>query len=252
MRNRQIGHVIATAAILVQAPRLVLALLAADRQPVATSWQRGLLVMAGIGTAVVLTGGNLYLAHTLATATRWRGKLACIWLVVLFASGSLVVPLIAGGLGGRPLYQVLGSERLQWAWAVLAALAHEVTAAGCMLAIAERRTNTGPELSAAGASQLPAAASAGGASAASAEPAAARAGAAPASAEPASGSAAQPLPCRSGCGRWFSSAQAERGHLRHCPARQEQLHRRRSATAAADDHASAGSVGLARRRSGSE
>lgn len=247
MRNRQIGYVIAAAAILVQAPRLVLALLAADRQPVATSWQRGLLVMAGIGTAVVLTGGNLYLAHTLATATRWRGKLACIWLVVLFASGSLVVPLIAGGLGGRPLYQVLGSERLQWAWAVLAALAHEVTAAGCMLAIAERRTSTGPELSAARASQLPPAASAGDVSAASAEPAAASAGvapasagAAPASAEPPSGSAAQPLPCRAGCGRLFSSPAAEMGHLQHCPVRRAQLLGRRPATAAADDHASAG------------
>jgi len=232
--------VIAAAAILVQAPRLVLALLAADRQPVETSWQRGLLVVAGIGTAVVLTGGNLFLAHTLANATRWRGKLACIWLVVLLASGSLIVPLIAGGLGGRALHEVLGSERLQWAWAVLAALAHEVTAAGCMQAVAARKTNAGPELSAARALPLPAAASAGGVSAASADPAAASAGASPASAEPASSSAAQPLPCRAGCGRVFPSPAAELGHLRHCPARQAQLLRRRSATAAADDHASAG------------
>lgn len=221
MRNRQIGHVIATAAILVQAPRLVLALLAADRQPVATSWQRGLLVIAGIGTAVVLTGGNLYLAHTLATATRWRGKLACVWLVVLLSSGSLVVPLIAGGLGGRPLHEVLGSERLQWAWAVLAALAHEVTAAGCMLAVAERRTSESPSLGAGDVSPLPAAASAGSA--------VASAGAvAVASAEPLAGSAAQPLPCRAGCGRTFSSAAAELGHLRLCPARRAQLSRRRS------------------------
>jgi len=213
VRNRQIGYVISTAAILVQAPRLVLALLAADRQAVATSWQRGLLVIAGIGTAVVLTGGNLYLAHTLASATRWRGKLACIWLVVLLASGSLVVPLIAGGLGGRPLYQVLGSERLQWAWAVLAALAHdEVTAAGCMLAVAERRSE-GPAVEVAGVSMLPAAASA--------QPAAA-------SAEPLAGSAAQPLPCRAGCGRSFSSPAAELGHLRSCPAWREQRSRHRA------------------------
>lgn len=111
MRNRQIGHIIASAAILVQAPRLVLALLAADRQPVETSWQRGLLVIAGIGTAVVLTGGNLYLAHTLATATRWRGKLGCVWLVVLLSSGSLVVPLIAGGLEIRAAAMGLGRAR---------------------------------------------------------------------------------------------------------------------------------------------
>jgi hypothetical protein len=167
-------------------------------------------VIAGIGTAVVLTGGNLYLAHTLATATRWRGKLGCVWLVVLLSSGSLVVPLIAGGLGGRPLHEVLRSERLQWAWAALAALAHEVTAAGCMLAVAERRTTASPGPGAAGLSQPP--------SAVSAESAAASAGL------PA-GSAALPLLCRAGCGRSFSSSAAELGHLRHCPARQAQLSR---------------------------
>jgi multisubunit Na+/H+ antiporter MnhB subunit len=53
------GRKIAFAAVLVQAPRLILALLAADREPVGLEWQRGLLVVAGLGTAVVLTGGNL-------------------------------------------------------------------------------------------------------------------------------------------------------------------------------------------------
>jgi hypothetical protein len=209
LRNRQIGHAIALAAVLVQAPRLVLTLLAADRQPVEASWQRLLLVVAGIGTAVVLTGGNLYLAHTLATASRWRGVLAGVWLAVLLSSGSLVVPLIAGGLGGRPLYEILGSERLQWAWAVLAALAHELTAAGCMLAAASAAAM--PEAATAGLPQPPAAASAG---------------AVPASAEPIVSSAAPPLPCREGCGKTFSSSAAELGHLRHCPARQAHLHAR--------------------------
>jgi hypothetical protein len=46
-------------AILVQAPRLVLALLAADRLPVAAAAERALLVLAGVATAIVLTGGNL-------------------------------------------------------------------------------------------------------------------------------------------------------------------------------------------------
>jgi hypothetical protein len=155
----------------------------------------------------VLTGGNLYLAHTLATATRWRGQLACVWLAVLLSSGSLVVPLIAGGLGGRPLHQMLGSERLQWAWAVLAALAHEVTAAGCMLAAAAARATGTPEHVSTGLSLLPAAASAGAALASAAQPTV---------------SAALPLLCRAGCGRSFSSAASELGHLRHCPARQAQ------------------------------
>jgi hypothetical protein len=210
MRNRQIGHYIALAAILVQAPRLVLTLLAADRQPVEASWQRALLVIAGIGTAVVLTGGNLYLAHALATATRWRGQLACVWLAVLLSSGIMIVPLIAGGLGGRPFYEVLGSERLQWAWAVLASVAHEVTAAGCMLAAA---ATADPGLGAAGVLQL--------SMAASAEVAAASADLTPGSAGLPAGSAAQPVLCP-GCGKAFSSPAAELGHQRHCPARKAQ------------------------------
>ena len=131
-----IGRVIALAAILVQGPRLILVLLAADRHPVSPGWQRGLVVVAGLGTALVLTGGNLYLAHTLATAKRWRSYLVVVWIVVLGSSGSLLVPTIAAGLSGRTLPEVLDSTELQWSWAVLAAVAHEVTAAGCMLASA--------------------------------------------------------------------------------------------------------------------
>jgi hypothetical protein len=136
MNARECGVAIALAAILVQAPRLVLAVLAADRQAVDGEWQRGLLVVAGLGTALVLTGGNLYLAHTIASLRRWRAGLAVMWLVVLAASGGLVVPMIAAGISGRTLPQVLDSLQLAWAWSLLAALAHEVTAAGCMLAAA--------------------------------------------------------------------------------------------------------------------
>jgi MFS family permease len=127
---------VALAAILVQAPRLVLAVLAADRQPVDVAAERALLVVAGVGTALVLTGGNLYLAHAIARVRRWRRALAAVWLAVLVSTGGLVVPLVAAGLAGRTLPQLLGSEGLAWSWSLLAALAHEVTAAGCVLAAA--------------------------------------------------------------------------------------------------------------------
>ena len=209
------GRSIALAAILVQAPRLILALLAADRQPVTPAWERGLLVIAGLGTALVLTGGNLYLAHALATAQRWRIYLVFVWVAVLSSSGSLLVPMIVSGLSGHTLPQILGTSGLQWGWAVLAAIAHEITAAGCMLASAASAPSSAalapdseqasplsplvqpPEL--AGSSQR----------------------AAEAQAQP----AAQVLSCREGCGRSFSSAAAAAGHLRHCPAR---LNRRRA------------------------
>src|SRR5262245_25757128 len=199
------GRFIALAAILVQAPRLILALLAADRQPIAPDWQRGLVVVAGLGTALVLTGGNLYLAHALATGRRWRGYLAGVWVVVLGSSGSLLVPMIAAGLSGRTLPEVLGSTELQWSWAVLAAVAHEVTAAGCMLASASLAPGSG-QLS--GLSELAQPADLAGSSLAASGP-----GAQP---------AALPLVCRAGCGRTFKSAAAAAGHLRHCPLRLEQ------------------------------
>jgi hypothetical protein len=214
VNHQQAGHSIAFAAILVQAPRLVLTLLAADRQPVEPTWQRVLLVVAGIGTALVLTGGNLYLANTLATASRWRAQLAATWIAVLLSSGSLVVPLIAGGLGGRQLHEVLDSEPLQWSWAVLAAVAHEVTAAGCMLAAAARANES------LGVSALPVP-----------QPSRRRQSSLPQEVTPSSGSAAelaelrlaQLLPCREGCGRVFRSQLAEIGHLRHCPTRRLRL-----------------------------
>src|ERR1700720_2347113 len=79
----RIGVGIALAAILVQAPRLVLAVLAADRLPVAVDTERALLVVAGLGTALVLTGGNLYLAHTIARVRRGRRAPGTGWLGVL-------------------------------------------------------------------------------------------------------------------------------------------------------------------------
>ena len=212
MKQPQVGHAIAISAILVQAPRLVLSLLAADRLPVAPSVERGLLVLTGIGTAVVLTGGNLYLAHTVATVRYWRRLLVLIWTVVLVASGALTVPMIAAGLSGRSLPAVLSSSAVAWGWAVLAAVAHELTAAGCILA------------GAAGSAREPAAelaASAFEPAAASAEPAAASGQHSAAEQGAAPESTLIPIPCRAGCGRTFRSTLAEAGHLRHCPARQK-------------------------------
>src|SRR5262249_21334876 len=131
-----LGVGVALAAILVQAPRLVLAVLAADRQPVDGAAERTLLVVAGVGTALVLTGGNLYLAHSLATVRRWRPGLAAVWRGGLVSPGGWVVPLAAARLRGRGLPQLLDGEPLAWGWSLLAALAHEVTAAGCVLAAA--------------------------------------------------------------------------------------------------------------------
>jgi MFS family permease len=242
MEAQNTGVWIAMAAILVQAPRLVLAVLAADHQAIAATWERALLILAGCGTALVLTGGNLYLAHAIARVRRWRAGLVVVWLIVLASTGGLVVPLIAAGIGGHTLPQVLDRQLLAWAWSLLAALAHEVTAAGCMLsaaALASTAAAAAHERSQSVAidellaqrdaarrelavlleqqsqgQRLPAPATTEGAG--SEELAATRSAAA---------APLQLVVCREGCGKRFSSQLAEMGHLRHCPARLERLSR---------------------------
>jgi hypothetical protein len=109
MTSRTAGLRIALAAITVQAPRLVLVVLGADRQPVPAPTERALLAVAGVGTALVLTGGNLYLAHTVAQVKAWRRTLAAAWVLVLAASGGLgfggsgAAETAAGGVCLEPL-----------------------------------------------------------------------------------------------------------------------------------------------------
>ncbi|HVT16579.1 MAG TPA: hypothetical protein VHQ90_10440 [Thermoanaerobaculia bacterium] len=220
LRAQAAGLWIAVAAILVQAPRLVLVLLAADRQAVSVGWEDALLVVAGVGTALVLTGGNLYLALTVASTGRWRGRLTLVWLAILVASGGLVVPNIAAGLSARALPQVLHSPELQWGWALLAALAHEITAAGCMLAAAARGADVA---TAANRRQV-----VGELAVQRSEERRERRDLRQAAAEVAGPAAAsqrlrlaEPVACREGCGRSFDSVLAEMGHLRHCPVRLE-------------------------------
>jgi hypothetical protein len=173
---------------------------------------------------------------------RWRVGLVVVWLVVLASIGGLVVPLIAAGIGGRTLPQVLDRHLLAWAWSLLAALAHEVTAAGCMLSAAAL------------ASTAAAAANERSQSVAIDELLAQRDAArpelgtllerqshgqllpAPATTD-AAGSEELVVPgsraairlervaCREGCGKSFSSQLAEMGHPRHCPVRLARLSR---------------------------
>jgi MFS family permease len=239
MLAQNTGVWIAMAAILVQAPRLVLAVLAADHQVLDEDWQRRLLMLAGFGTALVLTGGNLYLAHSIARVRRWRAGLVVVWLVVLGSTGGLVVPMIAAGIAGRTLPQVLGAHLFIWAWSLLAALAHEVTAAGCILsatalrsedtAAAQERSHSRAvaELLSqrdAARHELEVLAQRYGQNERQPSPLTTAASGRfelPAAGSPAA-APALPVVCREGCGKQFNSLLAEMGHLRHCPKRRQQ------------------------------
>jgi hypothetical protein len=129
---------------------------------------------------------------------------------VLAASGGLALPLIVAGLTARTLPQVLGARQLEWPWALLAAIAHELTAAGCVLASAAWAGTP----AAAAAAKLAALPQPAGTLPADAAALPAAFSSQP---QPVAGSPAAPLiPCRAGCGRSFGSQQAAIAHLRHC------------------------------------
>jgi uncharacterized membrane protein YfcA len=116
------GYVLVGAAFLVEGSRLVLTTLAAGRRPVSPDTEQFLLVVAAVAMAVVLMGGVTYLAHAALTAPRWRIALGITWALVLGASA------------GMELHEVVSAPGLRLAWALLAALAHGLTATGCILA----------------------------------------------------------------------------------------------------------------------
>lgn len=213
--SKRLGTVLAAAAILVQAPRLVLTILAADRLPIAAQAEQILLSVAALGTAVAVTGGGIYIAHAALTAPRWRLPLGIAWLLVLTASAGLVSPAIAARLADQELHEVVSSPALRAAWAVLAALAHELTAAGCMLAAAAgSRSQSSEELEL----RLYAERDAAVERAQRAELALSQSSSALSGAASELASAAEPVLCE-GCGRTFPSKQARAGHQRTCPSR---------------------------------
>jgi hypothetical protein len=122
----RLGYVLVGAAFLVEGPRLLLTTLAAGRRPVSPDTEQLLLSVAAVAMAVVLMGGLTYLAHAALTAPRWRIALGIAWALVLSASA---------GLANQELHEVFSVPGLRLALTLLAALAHELTATGCILAV---------------------------------------------------------------------------------------------------------------------
>lgn len=249
---KHVALALAIAAVAVAAPRLVLIFLEADSLTVETSLRKALLGASGAALALVLTGGGAYLVHAIVRIRRFQGLLMGIWVGILTCIAVLVTPRLVAGLrlATSPLAEVLSTEPLRWGWSIVAVLAGELVATGCMLAYAaqhhqqhehqrllaelervgrqrnrlqqrlhqmEQRplapTSSEP---AAGEPQAPAAG----------EPLAAAAGSSPSNRQPGSNGSRpdeHPVPCRYGCGYVGHSAQAERGHLNVCPKHPKRL-----------------------------
>ncbi len=133
---KRAGLTLALAALFVNGPRLVLIFLQADGLSLPDNMEGAILAVTGIATGAVLTGGGMYIAHTLAqpAAGRLRLLLAVCWLSLLAFSVVLIAPALVSALRASELAGVLSAERSQWLWAVTAVLAVEVLAGGAMAA----------------------------------------------------------------------------------------------------------------------
>lgn len=135
---RRFAFIIAAAALLVSAPRLALAFLLADGVTLSPAVEGAVYAWTGVASGVVLTGGNIYLAHALAEHWKRRGALWVVllvsWVLFLAFAVVLIAPALVAGLSHSELAQVLTSDRQRWGWAVVAALSVEVLAAAAMAA----------------------------------------------------------------------------------------------------------------------
>lgn len=213
MTTPRVGVSIACASVLVSAPRMVLAILAADRLHPPRQLEAALLVLAAIGAVAVLGWGQLFLVHVIASTSRRRALLSCFAMLQLLGMLALLLPLVVSGLEAAPLHRVLSSEGLRWGWSVVTIAAPELLAVACVVAAA---TLGAP----AEAPHQRDARPRGMAGLSIYSPIATPA---PPTARPQVSTPRPPpgppaaTPCRHGCGRVLPSLRAERAHTRFCP-----------------------------------
>lgn len=198
------GRTITAAALLVTAPRLMLAF-AAEQQLTVPGWVLALLTWTTAGgTAAAVTLGQVYLAHRMATSSRHRRALAAMWIATL-AGATLIIALhIAAEIAGATLYQAVRLPWLHEHWLLLLVaavhvLVPETIAAAALVADAGRERAQQDRVQRAQHRARP------------------RSGARRAPAAPAQSTGPSAVvSCSLGCGRGFGSDRAERAHRRHC------------------------------------
>lgn len=209
----QWGRRLAVAAIVVQVPRLVLMALAGDHLRLPELLEGMFLAISGVGFALTLTGGNVYLAHVIGMTRRYW--LVVPWLLVLGCTGFLLTPMQVASLEGQHLQAVLAGAELTWTWQATNVLAGELVAASCMLAalVAQRAGQQAGEQASSSKGLLPR----------SQQPIQLGIAQLPVQAAPlpAANSPAKLVPCRNGCG-WTGGEMGERGHQKSCSKRKAQ------------------------------
>lgn len=121
MRRPSTPVLIAFAAGLAHAPRMLVLFVEADGTAMPTAFHGACLAVSAIGFVAALSFGNAHLAQAVFRCRRWG--LTVAWAVTLLLETLLLGPSIAAGLEGKDLAGVLGSPALRWAWSLGVVLA---------------------------------------------------------------------------------------------------------------------------------
>lgn len=124
------------AALLVNSPRFVQILLKVDGLTMG-EWEGGVLGLTGVATGIVLSGGQMRIAHKLPNMPNggWKVVIAVVWALMLVFSVVMIAPLLVAGINHQAdLAEALPTAFWRWLWAIVAVTSVELIAAGVMVA----------------------------------------------------------------------------------------------------------------------
>lgn len=141
MNIKKAAIVLAFTALLVNAPRLVQIFLKVDGITMG-ALEAPVLAVTGAAAGIVLSGGQMLIAHTLPSIRDRHPSLKgwvlfivllSMWLSMLGFSVVLISPMLVAGIRIEPLMSTVLHDGAEWVWSIVAVLSVEVLAAGTML-----------------------------------------------------------------------------------------------------------------------
>lgn len=135
MNIKKVGSWIVLAALLVNSPRFIQILLKVDGLSLG-EWEAPLIGSTGIATGIVLSGGQMYIAHALPKLPKgiWFGLIVLGWLSMLIFSVVMIAPFLVAGIAQQPDLASVLDVRARWIWAIVAVTSVEIIAACTMMA----------------------------------------------------------------------------------------------------------------------
>lgn len=135
MNMRQAGGWIVLAALLVNSPRFIQILLRVDGLSLG-EYEAPMITATGIATGLVLSGGQMYIAHALPKVpkSRWRDLMVFGWVLMLVFSVMMISPFLVAGIQTQADLAKVLQGGWQWGWAIVAVTSVEIIAAIAMVA----------------------------------------------------------------------------------------------------------------------